>query len=431
MKKIAKHKLVNRDKLVPQLRFEEGTENWNELEYGEVYKFKKTNSLSRDKLNYESGLIKNVHYGDIHTKFSTGFKIDEEHVPYVNSDIDISKIKEEDYCQEMDLIIADASEDYNDVGKSIEIIELNGEKLVAGLHTYIARPDPKRIVKGFGGYLVQSETIKRQVKILCQGSKVHGISKKNLSQVVFKIPSFPEQQKIADFLSTVDKKIQALSKKKELLETYKKGVMQKIFSQEIRFKKEDGSDYGEWEKKKLGELTKSYDGTHSTPKYTVSGVPFYSVEHLTANQFSRTKFISKEVWEQENRRVKLERNDILMTRIGSVGVSRLIDWDVQASFYVSLALIKSSPNFESSYLDQFIKSDFFQNELWKRTIHVAFPKKINLGEIGKCIVRLPENAEQIKIASLLMALDDKIHLVANQIEKMKEWKKGLLQQMFV
>ena len=264
-----------------------------------------------------------------------------------------------------------------------------------------------------------------------QGSTFTAVSGKDIRGIKLNIPSLPEQQKIASFLSAVDEKLEQLTKKKELLSAYKKGVKQKIFSQELRFKDDNGNNYPDWEEKRLGEVLKYYDGTHQTPKYVEKGVPFYSVEHLTANQFTKTKFISEAIYEKENRRVKLEKGDILMTRIGDIGTSRLIDWDVNASFYVSLALLKQNASFDSAYLQQYISSVHFQKELWSRTIHVAFPKKINLGEIGKCKALFPDLKEQQKIANFLSSLDSKIDLVNTQIENTKAFKKGLLQQMFV
>lgn len=187
---------------------------------------------------------------------------------------------------------------------------------------------------------------------------------------------------------------------------------------------------GEWDVNKLRDISKIYDGTHQTPKYVEKGIPFYSVEHLTSNQFESTKYISEEVFDKENKRVKLEKGDILMTRIGSIGVSKYIDWDVCASFYVSLALIKKKKEYESSFLNQFIKSDFFQRELWKKTIHVAFPQKINLGEIGECLVALPNLKEQQKIASFLTSIDKKIAQLKQKQELLEAYKKGVMQQIF-
>lgn len=187
---------------------------------------------------------------------------------------------------------------------------------------------------------------------------------------------------------------------------------------------------GEWVEKKLGELTKVYDGTHSTPKYVENGIPFYSVEHVTANQFSNTKYISEKVFIKENKRVKLEKNDILMTRIGDIGTSKLIDWDVKASFYVSLALIKKNDKFVSSFMNQSIMASSFQRELHSKTIHVAFPKKINLGEIGQCKINLPTLPEQQKIADCLSTWDESIENLKSLVEAKKLYKKGMMQKLF-
>ena len=257
------------------------------------------------------------------------------------------------------------------------------------------------------------------------------LSAEIIKSITIPFPSLQEQKKIADFLTITDKRIELLTKKKQLCQQYKKVMMQKLFSQELRFKDENGKEFSKWEVKSLGDLTKYYDGTHQTPKYVKEGVPFYSVESITGNNFSDTKYISEEVFEIESKRVILEKKDILMTRIGDIGTVKYIDWDVRASFYVSIILIKQSDNINSLYLYQFIKSSFFQKELWKRTIHVAFPRKINLGEIGNCRVKCPSFSEQKKIANFLTALDKKIELVEKEIHLSEQFKKYLLQNLFV
>lgn len=187
---------------------------------------------------------------------------------------------------------------------------------------------------------------------------------------------------------------------------------------------------GEWSDNKLMSFSRIYDGTHQTPTYVKEGVPFYSVEHLTANDFSKTKFVAKSVFDKENQKVKIEKNDILMTRIGDIGTARYIDWDVNASFYVSLALIKPSKEIDSLFLSKYISSVNFQKELWKRTIHVAFPKKINLGEIGECKLSLPSIKEQQKIAESLESTDKWIENLKEQKESFELYKKGMVQRLF-
>lgn len=199
----------------------------------------------------------------------------------------------------------------------------------------------------------------------------------------------------------------------------------------LRFKDNNGKDFSAGEKKKLKGFAKIYDGTHTTPSYTETGVPFYSVEHLTRGCFKQTKFISEEVFEKENKRVKLERGDVLMTRIGDIGTSRHLDWNVRASFYVSLALIKLQRDQVSpEFAHHSISARYFQQELWQRTIHVAFPKKINLGEIGECQFTLPTLPEQRKIADFLTAVDGRIQQLIRKRALLEDYKKGVMQQLF-
>ncbi|MEQ1311782.1 restriction endonuclease subunit S [Acinetobacter sp. XH1639] len=291
--------------------------------------------------------------------------------------------------------------------------------------------DRSIINKNFFIEFLKKDTTQHLILKYAGASTIPDLNHSDFYRIVMPITTIEEQTKIASFLSAVDEKISQLTQKQQLLSQYKQGMMQKLFSQQIRFKADDGSEFGEWEEKALKTIARIYDGTHQTPNYVEDGVPFYSVEHVTANNFSKTKFIAENVFLDELKRVQLEKNDILLTRIGDIGTSKLIDWDVRASFYVSLALIKVDKNHNSSFVNQYIKSIFFQKELHERTIHVAFPKKINLGEIGLCLIRLPCLAEQTKIANFLSSIDQKNEVVAQQIEQAKQWKKGLLQQMFV
>ncbi len=216
----------------PNYRFPEFKEagDWKTSLFSKMFIFFVTNSFSRAKLNYESGLVKNIHYGDIHTKFSTLFDISKEEVPYINRDISLNGIKKENYCKVGDMIFADASEDLDDIGKSIEIINLNGEKLLSGLHTLLVRQLGNDLELGFGGYLFKSPHIRKQIKREAQGAKVLGISGTRLANIKLSFPeNKKEQKKITSCLSAIDNLITAQTQKIEKLQAHKKGLMQKLF----------------------------------------------------------------------------------------------------------------------------------------------------------------------------------------------------------
>ncbi|MFM7850626.1 MAG: restriction endonuclease subunit S, partial [Flammeovirgaceae bacterium] len=174
--------------------------------------------------------VKNVHYGDIHTKFSTHFDITRDTVPFVNVDKDIEKIDTDNYCLEGDMIFADASEDLKDVGKSIEIVNLNNERLLSGMHTILARQKEPKLIIGFAGHLFLSNAIRIQIQKEAQGAKVLGISGSRLSNVKICYPiNKKEQKKIVECLSSLDVSIAEQNQKVGSLKAHKKGLMQQLF----------------------------------------------------------------------------------------------------------------------------------------------------------------------------------------------------------
>ena len=160
--------------LVPRLRFKEFKEEWKKISLINVFTFYNTNSLSRADLSDE-GLIKNIHYGDIHQKFNNILDVNKEKLPYIKSEINMRN--EENYCQDGDLIFADASEDYEGIGKAVEVINVGNNKIASGLHTILARDTKKVMSLGFKGYLFNTSLIHNQIRVLANGFKVYGISK--------------------------------------------------------------------------------------------------------------------------------------------------------------------------------------------------------------------------------------------------------------
>ena len=217
---------------VPRLRFPEfGNDRpWLVTAFTDLYKFKSTNSLSRDKLNYDGGEIRNIHYGDIHTKYKSLFRLVDEQIPYINQDSLGQGFDDGAFCEEGDIVLADASEDLDDVGKTIEVVSLDGKRVVAGIHTILATRRGEFPIIGFGGQLFQSKIIRDRIKREAQGTKVYGISAKRVSTIPITIPpTAEEQQKIADCLGTMDGIIAASDQKLETLRQHKKGLIQQLF----------------------------------------------------------------------------------------------------------------------------------------------------------------------------------------------------------
>ncbi len=184
-----------------------------------------------------------------------------------------------------------------------------------------------------------------------------------------------------------------------------------------------------WEVKRLGEVASAvFDGTHQTPQYTEVGIPFFSVENIISG--AKNKYISYIDYQSATSKNKPEKGDVLITRIGSIGFSVVVNWDYEFGIYVTLAAIKKSNKFNSYYLSSYFSSLQGKREIMKRSLLSAIPCKINMNELRAVSVSLPALAEQQKIAACLSSLDEVITACQGKLETLKEHKKGLMQKLF-
>ena len=223
----------------------------------------------------------------------------------------------------------------------------------------------------------------------------------------FQYPSKEEQTKIATFLSAVDEKISQLSQKLHLLGQYKQGMMQKLFSQQIRFKANDGSEFGDWEILKFKDvITIKYGKDHK--KLKDGDIPVLGTGGIM-------RYVDSYLYDGES---------ILIGRKGTIDKPQFISgkfWTVDTLFYTEIGE-KIRPKFA------------FQQLLlvnWLNLNEATGVPSLNTTSIGNIELKVPCLEEQTKIANFLSAIDQKIEVVAQQIEQAKQWKKGLLQQMFV
>ena len=298
-----------------------------------------------------------------------------------------------------------------------------------------------------------------------EASGVPSLTAKNISTITLQLPPLPEQQRIAKALSDVDALISTTEKLIQKKKNIKQGAMQNLLTgkkrlpgfgdkqtdlfvpngthtkevkdvspEQIRLSaKMKQTELGEipedWEVKSIKDFAKVYDGTHQTPHYVDVGIPFYSVENVTANDFEHTKLISEKEHRLLTSKVKIEKGDILMTRIGSIGDCKYIDWEPEASFYVSLALIKCDTSVDARFISYYSNSLQFKKELELRSLITAIPQKINLGPISEIILVLPPKEEQTAIANVLSSMDKEIETLNTKLEKYRNLKTAMMQQL--
>lgn len=449
--------MEKKNKIIPKLcfpGFEE--ESWVSARLGEIMSFKVTYSFTRDDLNYEKGTIKSIHYGDIHKKFQILFDITKENIPYINEKVNTDKIKEENFCREGDVILADASEDLNDVGKSIELVELNNEKVVSGLHTILARPKEGLFPKGFLGYLFKSDSVRKGIQKEAQGTKVFSISATRLQNLIIHYPlSIINSQKIADCLSSLDDLITAERQKLELLKDHKKGLLQNLFPHRLDYdlsdlneeqdsknqknQKNQSTDNiprlrfpefqnsGAWKPRKLNEFIKERN------EIADNRLPLFSLtieDGITqkSERYERSFLVKNE----ENAYKVVHHGDFALNpmnlRFGAIarysGLTKVAVSKYYNIFFcddsvdsVFCFVLFKSPKMLSVY-DDISTGTLIE----KRRVH--FSNFINLE------ILLPSKPEQQKIADCLSSLDDLITAQTKKIELLELHKKGLLQGLF-
>ena len=269
-----------------------------------------------------------------------------------------------------------------------------------------------------------------QYRMFAAGSTVNNLNKELVGKAIVSLPSKDEQREIGIVLDRLDSLITLHQRKYDKLCVLKKSMLDKMFPKggslypEIRF----AGFTDPWEQRKLGDVAAVYDGVHQTPDYQDEGVMFLSVENIAT--LTSQKFISREAF-AKNYPVYPKHGDVLMTRIGDIGTSNVVETDDKLAFYVSLALLKPF-DVDSYYLDKSLQSPSAKEELYRRTLHIAFPKKINKNQIAEVMLPIPRSRqEQEQIGALFRDLDSLITLHQRKLELLRNIKKSMLDKMFV
>lgn len=224
IKKGTMHALLTGKKRLPGF-----SEKWQKKRLNKIFKFLSTANNSRSELSDE-GEIGYIHYGDIHTKWSEFLDASKESIPFINKD----KVKDVPFLENGDLLIADASEDYEGLCACIELKNVNHRKIVGGLHTLLLRGNREEIADGFKGYLPQLKGFKEAAIRAATGISVYGISKKNLGEIEILIPDTNEQSAIAAVIADITTEIKQLEEKLQKYKMIKQGMMQNLLTGKIR-----------------------------------------------------------------------------------------------------------------------------------------------------------------------------------------------------
>ena len=423
---------------IPEVRFREfagdNADAWELRKFGDILEFSvPNNNLSRSKLNYTNGNVKNVHYGDILVKFDSILNADNPQIPYINE----NEIKNygKDLLIDGDIVIADTAEDET-TGKAVEIYGTKNTAIVSGLHTIVARTKIK-FASYYLGYYMNSYSYHKQLLPLMQGIKVLSLSKANISKTILCYPKIlKEQQKIGTLFKHLDSLITLHQRELDNLKALKKTLLSKMFPKndekypEIRF-----SGFTDaWELRKLGEIgiTKSGVGFPDKEQGGRNGIPFFKISdmNIPGNEYemlNSNNYVTDEQIQRKNWKVITDVPALIFAKVGAAImlnrkriVRRPFLMDNNTMVYI----------FSNSWDTNFGKY-LFETVYLPKYVQVGALPSYNSTDIETINIKLPKNDEQQKIGNIFKHLDELITLHQRELDNLKILKKTLLSKMFV
>jgi len=398
---------------IPRLRFSEFEEPWKNAILGDIATFSKGKGISKSDIDPD-GQTYCVRYGELYTSYDT---IIDEPLSRTSVDADALVLSEGG-----EVIVPASGETAEDIATAAVVVR-SGVALGGDLNIIRSLLD--------GGFLASYLSGKKRMALasMAQGNSVVHLYPTQLSTLRLGLPTLPEQRKIAGFLGAVDEKITQLTKKKALLEEYKKGCMQQLFSQKIRFKNDAGQDFPEWKEKCLGEVADIVGG--GTPDsrnlaYWSGGIPWFTPSEIKTKYLANSQRTISESGLCSSSAKRLPVGTLLLSTratVGDIGIATL-ECCTNQGFQ---SLIIKEPNINEFW---YYWINEHKREFLRRASGSTF-LEIGKSEVSKIRARVPHPDEQRKIATFLSSIDMKIDLVSKELNLAQTFKKGLLQQMFV
>ncbi|WP_227872531.1 restriction endonuclease subunit S [Jeotgalibaca ciconiae] len=413
------------DKKAPVVRFKGFEDEWEQRKLGDMVDRLKSYSLSRDVETSEETGIKYIHYGDIHTKVAD--KITRKsNLPTIKNGIYES-------LQKGDLILADASEDYQGIATPSIIIEDMAFQIVAGLHTIAIRPIEVDSIYLY--YLINTQTFRRHGYRVGTGMKVFGISVKNIMNFTTLFPSYEEQVKTGSLLLRIEKTIALHQRKLETLKQLKKGFLQKLFPKnqenvpEIRF----ANFQAEWEQRKLDEISDKVTEKNINNEFTETLTN--SAEYGIINQ---REFFDKDISNKKNLNgyYVVRKDDFVYNPrisnyapVGPIKRNKLGRTGVMSPLYYIFRTHNIDKTFLEYYFDTTIWHRFMklQGDSGARADRFAIKDSV----FKTMPIPSPSIEEQEKIGCIFKVIDDTVALHQKKLEQLQLLKSGLLQKMFI
>jgi type I restriction enzyme S subunit len=386
---------------VPKLRFREFSGEWEEKNFEDIFSFSTGKNIKQNEASpeFETPCVRYGElyhmYGEVISKIINRTNLDK-------SELLFSKGNE--------ILLPSAGEDPLDIGSASALTVAN---VAIGRTINILRPLSDNVYsQKYAAYYI-NQKLRKKISTLAKGVSISNVYNSDLKNLSINLPYLSEQEKIASFLTSVDTKIEQLTKKKTLHEQYKKGVMQKIFAQEIRFRDDDGSEYPEWIEKKLGETLDYLQPT----KYLVSSTEYnnsFKTPVLTAGKTFILGYTD-------------EVDGIFQDNLPVI----IFDDFTTATQFVNFPFKAKSSAMKILVAKKDVNIKFIFETMQIMKYEIGGHERHWISKYSQIEIHMPTLKEQTKIANFLSSLDSKLRHVQTQLNSTKEFKKALLQQMFV
>lgn len=394
---------------VPKLRFKEFTDEWTTIKLSDIGEFLKGGQLNKSDLSLDG--IPCILYGELYT-FYNEFATKIKSKTLNTTNLVLSK--------KYDILLPLSGETAEDISTCtcvfFDNIALGGDLIIFR----------SSLANNLFISLLLKYKYKYKIAQIAQGKSVVHINIKNLKNIKTNIPNLEEQKKLSDFIFSINKKITNLENIITNLEKQKKGLLQQIFSQKLRFKDENGNNYPDWEKKKLGDLFLFKQGYQIPAEQQIKIYKEGYLRYLYISDFFSNKNI---LYVKKDNMDTINKSDIVIANTGNTS----------GKFFRGQTGILSNNMFVIKNDEKIILNDFLFFYLETNLYDTQLKKIFNssgqphLGHknMSSITIIYPQKQEQIKIINLLSAFDRKINNQKAQLEHWKQIKKGLLQQMFV
>jgi len=394
--------------------------DWVNYTFDELFAFEGGLSISRANLSNEG--ICYLHYGDIHKTNDNYINIEKnfDSIPKYNKPLE--SINKKYLLNDGDIVFADASEDYEGIGKAVVVKNPSNIPFISGLHTIVARDKTDVLNNEYKRFFLSDWNIRKQIMLMATGISVYGLSQENVRKIKVTLPKRQEQQKIASILSTWDKAIELKEKLIEQKKQQKKGLMQKLLTGEVRLP----GFVGEWKNVILGKLIKEVN-----EKSTENNQ--FQVLSVTKNGIvAQSEHFNKQIASENNIGYKIIRKNNLVFStmnlwMGSLDVLTNYEIGIVSPAYKVFEFYQDRIN--PSFGKYFMKSE---KMIWIYNMNSEqgasiVRRNLDLKGLLNTIVKIPSIDEQNAIANIFLCVDREINLLEEQKEELKRQKKGLMQ----